>query len=173
MTRSFTTGAPEAPGWQMSQDQRRLFWRLWAAACECQGWNQLPSSERDEKRHAVLAELGFASIKTVDGKHGFDALKRRLQELADKVHVDPPDQGLRRRILWRIGQVLLELRQAGYPDHAVETILKQRFKVLSGVKTMAQLATPELVNLSRTLTARLASWKAKAPPPNQLNALPF
>ena len=59
-----------------------------------------------------------------------------------------------RRVLCLNQQSLTE-----YPPRSIETILRVRFKVIKGVRTLPDLDTPELVNLSRTLSARLASWK--------------
>ncbi len=147
------------PGWQMTPDQHDLFWRLWASACRGQGWNALPAAEQNAKRREVLSALGFASAKDIDTRQGFDDVKQRLEALAGKIHNERPDAGQRRRILSRIGQAIAELDQAGYPPRSIETILRIRFKVIKGVRTLPDLDTPELVNLSRTLSARLSSWK--------------
>lgn len=146
----------------MTAEQASLFWRLWRDACAYQGWDALPSSERDEKRHEVLSECGFDSIKRVDSTHGFDRLKRRLLELTGHVYNEPDDAGQRRRILLRIGETLSDLGQAGYPDLSLDTILRERFKVIEGVRTITDLETRELTKLLWTLNARLASWKLRA-----------
>jgi hypothetical protein len=160
------TAAPQftrraAPGWKMTPEQRSLYWRLWAAACEYQGWDRLSAVERDEKRHQVLAGCGFASAKDIDRTDGFDAVKKRLEELVDIVHNEPPDAGLRRRILSRVNRALWQLRQAEYPEHSIQTILLERFKVIEGSTTIPDLPTHELVNLSKTLAARLATQKER------------
>ena len=147
------------PGWAMTPDQHDLFWRVWASACRGQGWTALPAAEQNAKRREVLSALGFSSAKHIDTRQGFDDVKQRLEALAGKVHNERADAGARRRILSRIGQSIAELDQAGYPPRSIETILPVRFKVIKGVRTLPDLDTPELVNLSRTLSARLASWK--------------
>jgi hypothetical protein len=145
----------------MTKDQAALFWRLWSAACQYQGWNALSSAERDEKRHEVLAECGFESVKDVDSLHGFDRVKARLLELQGRVQNAPDDAGQRRRYVVKIGILLAELGEAGYAEHSLNTILRERFKIIHGVNTITDLETPELLNLIRTLTSRVASWKSR------------
>jgi hypothetical protein len=79
-----------APGWLMTADQRSLYWRLWAAACEYQGWDRLSAGERDQKRREVLAGLGFASVQDVDHTEGFDCVKHRLEGLSTSSTTSPP-----------------------------------------------------------------------------------
>ena len=146
------------PGWKMTPEQHRLFWRLWTAACAWQGW---PSQDCEEKRREILTALGFDSAKEIDSTRGFDAVKSRLMELAGKVVNETPDAGERRRILSRVGLALGELGQADYPQAALHRILRERFHVIEGEGTIADLPTVELLNLVRTLTARLAGWQKK------------
>jgi hypothetical protein len=146
------------PGWAMTESQHSLFWRLWNAACGCQHWT---GREAEAKRREILLELGFESAKHIDHLGGFDLVKKRLEALADRVDNEREDGSRRRRVLWRIGQARAGLNSADYPTKAVDTILRQRFKVIPGIRTIADLETRELVNLSRTLTARLASYKAR------------
>jgi len=63
-----------------------------------------------------------------------------------------------------IGELFAELDAAGYPPHSIDTILKKRFKVIPGIQTIPTLETPEMVNLIRTLSARLATWKRRQTP---------
>ncbi|HEX3716994.1 MAG TPA: hypothetical protein VH595_03425 [Verrucomicrobiae bacterium] len=152
------SSASHPPGWGMNAAQISLFWRLWGDACAYQGWDALSSVERDEKRHEVLTECGFSSAKHVDRTVGFDRVKKRLMELQGHVHNEPEDAGERRRIVARIGTLLAELGEARYPEHSLDTILRKRFKVIEGVSSITDLDTRELLNLVRTLAARLASW---------------
>jgi hypothetical protein len=165
------------PGWRMTQDQADLFWRLWRAACAWQGWDKLPSAERDARRREMLAECGFSSLTLVDSTHGFDAVKKRLEELAGVVHNERADAGDRRRILAIAREAMSDLLASGYPPRAVDTILRERFHIVEGVRAIADLDTDELLNLSRTLTARLASWnklpKTPLQPPSKAVARPI
>lgn len=163
--------APLKPGWAMTEDQHSLFWRLWAAACAWQKWDTLPSAAREEKRREMLLDLGFSSAKVIGTTADFDRVKRRLEELGGRVHNEAPDAGQRRRILARIGEAISELSEAGYPSHSLDTILRTRFKIVAGIRTIADLPTLELLNLSRTLAARLASWKDWRALVNLLRAL--
>jgi hypothetical protein len=156
--------APLKPGWRMTVEQVRLFWRLWSAACRYQRWT---TSESEARRHEILMECGFASAKDIDHTDGFDRVKNRLEALAGRIHNGPDDAGRRRRVLVRVGQAFAELNAANYPPHSVKTILVERFKVIEGIRTVADLNTEELINLSRTLAARLASWKKRSVPPVQ------
>jgi len=153
--------APLKPGWKMTEDQHALFWRLWSAACRGQGWFYLKTAERNARRKEVLRELGFTSAKLIDSRDGFDHVRERLEALADRVHNERPDAGHRRRLLWNIDQARSRLNAAGYPAAALDKILRQRFKVIPGLRTVADLETEELVNLLRTLTARARSWKQR------------
>jgi hypothetical protein len=122
----------------------------------------LSSAERDEKRHEVLAECGFKSVKDVDSLHGFDRVKTRLLELQGRVQNAADDSGQRRRYVVKIGILLAELGEAGYSEHSLNTILRERFKIIRGVNTVTDLETPELLNVIRTLTSRLATWNRRA-----------
>ena len=144
----------------MSRDQARHYWTLWAAACRAQGWDKLPSAERDEKRYEVMAELGFASVKDVDSTTGFDRLKARLLELTDRVSIECEDAGQRRRVLYVIGQLLADAGEAGYGP-AADRVCRDRFKIAHGVRDITDLATPELTNLARTLKNRLTSLNSR------------
>src|SRR5580700_10023690 len=97
------------PGWRMTFEQHGLFWRMWGNACIAQGWDKLPSAERDERRREMLAEIGFESIKDVNSTTGFDAVKKRLMELTDRVANEPDDAGDRRRLLHCIGELFSDL----------------------------------------------------------------
>jgi hypothetical protein len=103
--------------------------------------------------------LGFKSIKTVNSTSGFDALKRRLEELTDRVRNEPEDAGARRRLLSCIGQIMADLNDAKYPAHSLRILLSRRFKIIEGSTQIIDLQTHELLNLLRTLKARLATWK--------------
>jgi hypothetical protein len=142
----------------MTEGQVVLFWRLFGAASRYQHWT---TSEAESRRREVLMECGFRSAKDVDHLEGFDRVKKRLEELAGRIHNEPEDAGQRRRVLARVGQALADLNAAGYPPHSLETILTTRFKIITGVRTIADLSASDLVNLSRTLTARLATWKKR------------
>lgn len=105
-----------------------------------------------------MAELGFASATLIDSTDGFDSVKKRFLELAGKIVNERDDAGHRRRVLARIGEVMADLSADAYPAHSIKTILAERFKVIEGVSAINDLCTLELTNLSKTLTARLASW---------------
>jgi hypothetical protein len=156
----------------MTEDQHRLFWRLWSDACDWQGWAALPAKEREQKRREILSSLGFTSATLIDAKDGFDSVKKRLLQLAGRVVNERADAGHRRRILARIGEAIAELNHAEYPQHSLDTILRARFKVIPGVSEVADLDTRELINLSKTLAARLASWNERHAAATALDVAP-
>lgn len=110
--------------------QLALFWRLWAEACAVQGWQ---GAEREIQRKAVLAELGFSSLKLVDHTAGFDRLKGRLQTLAYRIQGGTeaafPDVGEMRRHCGIIRTDLLPRLAAVHPDPQgyLARILRDRF----------------------------------------------
>jgi hypothetical protein len=142
----------------MTAAQHGRFWRLWSRACKGQGWT---ASEAESKRHEILSDLGFESARYIDSTRGFDRVRKRLEALADVLHNERPDAGQRRRLFWRIGQLQGNFFNADYPAHSMQTLLKTRFKIIPGQRLVSDLETEELVNLLRTLTARLASWKQR------------
>jgi hypothetical protein len=152
--------------WRMSEDQVKAFWWRWGLVMRCQRW---AAAESEARRHEVLAALGFASIKDVGMSNDYDDLKGLLLLLSDKVLNEQEDLGFfvrkvkgggkvetrdtagqRRRYLHRIGEQISELESLGYSD-SLKTILKTRFKVIEGVRTIFDLPTPELLNMVETL----------------------
>jgi hypothetical protein len=142
----------------MTEGQAVLFWRLFGAASRYQQWT---ASEAESRRRDILMECGFRSAKEIDRTDGFDRVKKRLEELSGRIHNEPEDAGRRRRVLARVGHALADLNAAGYPPRSLNTLLAERFKIIEGVRTVADLDTVELANLSRTLTARLAAWRKR------------
>jgi len=160
------------PGWLMSEAQAAVFWRLWAAVMKAQGW---PSSENNARRHEVLAALGFSSVKDVDMKDGFDRVKKRLEELADKVHNEREDAGQRRRFLHRIDEQCATLNALMGRDAAgayLAVLRIERFKRFAGVNTVEDLPTVELEHVVMTLD-RVIKQQTEAAPETDLEGEPF
>lgn len=137
-------------GWLMSADQAAMFWRLWGKVMKAQKW---ASAENNERRHQVLAELGFESIKDVNMKGDFDRLKKRLLELSDNVVNEHEDAGQRRRYLHRIGEQRAEL-EAMMGEEAsayLDRIFKDRWKRISDWNAIEDLPTHELEKMVMTL----------------------
>lgn len=154
-------------GWLMSEAQAAGFWRLWAAVMRAQGW---PSSENNQRRHEVLASLGFASIKDVDMKDGFDRVKKRLEELADKVHNERIDEGQRRRFLHRIEEqrvTLVALMGSFEASSYLAVLWTERFKRFAGVNVVEDLPTVELMQVVMTLDRVIKQQMEAAPEPAQ------
>ena len=115
----------------LSESQLNLFWRLWAAACRCQGWDRehgFKVADVNAKRHEVLQELGFASLTHVDKREGFDRVKARLNVLCSRIEgaVDEVDvhQGDRRRLLFRMQSLIRCLCVYMHPDEAGKYVHK-------------------------------------------------
>jgi len=156
-----TTRAKLVENWNMSSEQRTFFWRLWKNACAWQGWNKLSATEQNEHRHAMLAALGFKSVREVNSTDEFDRLKSHLLALAGIVENAAPDAGSRRRLLSSIGAVIVVLETSGYSSHSINTILFNRFKIVRGILSISDLDTHQLKQLLLTLTARLDSWNRR------------
>lgn len=123
----------------------------------------MPAAERDAKRKACLRELGFTSATEIDSRQGFDDVKDQLSHLANRVSNQPADAGTRRRLLAKIGELLADAEDAGYSGQ-VHRILTDRFKIIEGIRTIADLPTVELTQLISTLKARLRTWKQRQRP---------
>lgn len=68
----------------LSADQVRTFWSMWAKACRVQKWTRaagLSAGEIDARRKALLARCGFASLTKVDRVNGFTKVKSELMLL--------------------------------------------------------------------------------------------
>lgn len=99
---------------RLSKPQVAMFWRLWAAACRSQGWlpeRGVSREEQEDRRHDLLACLGFASLHDVDKTAGFDAVKAALLSLKDNVQgareSDHPEIGRARRYRHKIRTQIL------------------------------------------------------------------
>jgi hypothetical protein len=113
----------------ITKAQQTLFWRTWAAACAAQGWTKergLNSAGVDAKRREVLADLGFASLKNVDHRGGFDRVLSRIRKLADVVQgaIDENDavSGDRRRLHHRM-DCLVRCLGLYMPESTVESYI--------------------------------------------------
>lgn len=136
-----------------------LLFQLWPAACDYQGW---PSRVREAKRREVTAQVfeGGKSWKDINKTNEFDRIKTRLEELAGKVVVDT--NGDRKRLLHRIAELDGEGReQLANWDAYINPILKERFGIVPGVRSVTDLANKDLLDLSRTLTNRIAGLQRR------------
>lgn len=65
----------------LSGDQVKTFWSMWAKACRRQGWTAakgMSTAEVEAKRKELIARCGFASLTQVDRMDGFTRLKNEL-----------------------------------------------------------------------------------------------
>lgn len=138
------------PGFKVSVKQYFTFWRLWRQALVAQGWAGLTKAEQDGKRYEMLGRAGFASLKEVDHRLGFDRVKRELETLLEVVAMESEDAGQRRRYLHLIGEQMRELESRDY-GAAMKRVLAERFKVVAGVSALEDLRTVELLHLVETL----------------------
>lgn len=110
--------------------QLALFWRLWSDACATQGWI---GDEKELRRHEVLENLGFSSLKLVDPTSGFDRVKHRLMALSYRLEGGAglafPDIGDMRRHLHLIESDVLPRLAAlvESPDAYVDAICRDKF----------------------------------------------
>lgn len=116
---------------RLSDAQLNLFWRIWGAACRAQNWDRshgFSAADIGEKRHEMLRDLGFASLKDVDQRDGFDRLLARVRVLAGQIkgaidEVDP-HQGDRRRLLYRMQCLIKCLQVYMHADAAAKYVHK-------------------------------------------------
>ncbi len=144
------------------------FWKLWAEACDVQGWM---GKDRELQRKNVLAELGWNSLKDVDRTSGFDRLKGHLLRLSYRIpggtEAAFPDVGEMRRHCGLIRADLLPRLAAVHPDPEgyLGRILRDRF---DGVRRWEDLAEdplhgPRLIrHLLFTLTRAVRRLERKA-----------
>lgn len=65
----------------LSGDQVKAFWSMWAKACRKQGWTReagLSAGEIDGRRKELIARCGFSSLTKVDRVDGFTKVKNEL-----------------------------------------------------------------------------------------------
>ncbi len=128
-----------------------LMAELWPNACAAQGWQK----GDDQRRYEVFAEaLGHLSryqaildrgghISTKDMDNGdFDLVKKHLLHLADKINIVDQEK---KRLLWVIN-VRIAKCLALYvydPGAYIQRVLLERFKIVRGVSTPADLSTAQ------------------------------
>lgn len=162
----------------LTKAQLTLWWRTWSTACKAQGWtreNGWNSEQIDAKRHEILKELGYKSLRDVDNR-GFDKLLSRTRLLASRLEgaIDEvqPSNGDARRLLWRIEWLIkcLEVYIPGRGETYVDSVVSDKFdhtdkfgngvlhprqwRELSAVRSVGK-EDSELDQLRMTLTARL------------------
>ncbi|MCC7518378.1 MAG: hypothetical protein IT578_04240 [Verrucomicrobiae bacterium] len=143
----------------MTRLQRNAYWKLWQAVCRAQGW----SPQDDERRHAIHREaLGQEKSSNDFTNADLDQifpLMRRLSgsDLVDsQVQLDDyergGDPGERRRLLWRINKLALDLAY-------VRSICAALYKTTN----WERLPIPQLTNLRNTLANRARQHRAAEP----------
>ena len=151
-----------------------LMGTLWPDACQFQGWQV-----KDEaRRYQVYAEtLGYWAdhaktlekgrpIRTADFVKGadrddFGEIKRALLDLAG-LKAKQRDDPARQTLLWVIAHRLMPCYALYRPGKALETILQERFKRISGWNTVADLEPADLKKLIYTLEARVHAAMSEA-----------
>lgn len=170
--------------WRMTEAQFRGYWYWWNRACKAQGWHKLSSTQREDLRRRVHAEVfgSPVSAKEIDSTSGYGRIKARFQALADivrgAVESDRPQDDEQRRQLWVIRERILPCLALYVEDAAayVREILRWRFKLTAGINTIEDLSAvsaPRMVNgrpvnqseiemLRDTLNGRLHAFRRKA-----------
>jgi hypothetical protein len=167
---------------KLSKAQVTLFWRLWSQACRAQGWDKFPREEIEVRRKELLRGCGFASLKDVDGKGGFDRVKQALLLAQDSVAagLDNEDEQEARRLRWVVrNQVLPALGlYVEHPDAYMQRIIADKFCRGGGreltlddlsnspnvrdVDGFPEVSDSDLRQIVWTLTARLDSLRTAA-----------
>ncbi len=144
---------PNYPGWKMSESQHGAYFRLFAAACEAQKCRTAKEKEdlRQAAHHAAFGRFGV-SAKDIDQGKMFDAIKREFLRLADRV--DHNADQARVRLLHEAEhmlEVLRDITSAAY----IAKLLKQRFKIIPGKRTVEDLSNGQLSQLIITCNSRI------------------
>lgn len=143
----------------MTPSQRKLYFRLWPAACKVQGWD----SKDDARRHAVTKDATGKSSASSLTQSQISALFDHLKWLADPYSLEAalpaacPEIGeenhRRRQLVWRITQTAAKagLNQAWLAQAAAAKCQEHR------VCTWQELPLPELLKFSFTVSSRTAT----------------
>lgn len=143
----------------MTKPQHNAHWNLWRAVCRAQGWD--PKDQA--RRHALYAEaLGqpksFNALENADLDKLFPLMKRLagIDMVASQVALDEyeggEDPGERRRLIWRIERLGLDLAY-------VRSICASFYKTTD----WEHLPIPQLTNLRNTLANRARARRATEP----------
>lgn len=171
---------------KLSPKQVKSFWRLWAAGCRAQGWLDLPRAELEGKRKEMLRRAGFASLKDVDARAGFDAVKRELLLLQESVRagMETPEDSEARRLRWIILHELLPCLGLYHPapEAYLGLVMREKEGWFKGERPTVDMTLEDLSNAPEmrlengepvegdsplqqclfTLSARLDSMRVKA-----------
>lgn len=147
----------------MTVAQHNTLIRLWLGACSVQGWDKLKTAEREAKRKEVLTRVFGCekSFTAINHTTECDQIFRELKRLASIV-VD--DAGGRARLLNAAGELLAELNELVEPAY-IATLLKDRFKVVDGVRPITDLSDKSMAQLIYTLKARIKTINLTATVP--------
>ena len=143
---------PNYPGWKMSESQHGAYFRLFAAACAAQKCETAAAKEA-LRRAAHIAAFGRpVSAKEIDQGKMFDAIKREFLRLADSVDHNTDQE--RKRLVFAAYDSLNRLHKLVARAY-VTTLLKQRFKVIDGKRSVEDLSDGQLHQLIITCNNRI------------------
>jgi hypothetical protein len=134
------------PGWKMSQDQHFKYFQLWASVLKAQGWDKLPSADRESKRHEVMDRVfgPGRSAKQINKTSDFDAWVKECHRLTDTLDAGP--DGERRRLLNGVGVALAELEEL-VAEQWLTTFLLNGWRIVPGLRTISDLTNDDLRKL--------------------------
>lgn len=151
----------------MTASQRRTYFAtLWPAACKAQGWHVKDDERRRDVTHAATGQdstskltqdqitLLFNKLKWLADPHNFDkAFADANPELALADHK-------RANVIWRIDQAA---QAKGFNEAYIAKVAEHKCRA-HNVRTWRDLPIQELVNLSKTISARKGSKKPALEP---------
>ena len=139
------------PGWRMTVAQHgRYFWLL-ADACAAQGAVSTAAKEALRKQ-AHRAAFGFEkSAKDINADKEFTAIANEFRRLGNVVETETNE---RRQSIYVARQRLTALAAITAPGY-IETLLKQRFKVIPGLRAVEDLSRKQLTDLITTVNNRI------------------
>lgn len=156
----------------LSDKQKTLYWRTWAAVCAEQGWAHDTASRKDERRYALHAAARCPISMTQFGNRDLDAFLRAARALMSPSAPARPtvDDGQRKRLLWRIRA---DAKSAGLD----EAYIRRLSTDLTGLACYDELATDQLTHLRNLIHNRAGGRKKRSykldPAKSYANAHPY
>lgn len=140
------------PGWKMTVRQHGLYFRLLAAACAAQ--HATTAAAKEALRQAAhLAAFGKPkSAKDINRTNEFDAIATELKRVANVIN--DPQSPEHKRSVYVATQRLAALQQIASPNYTA-TLLRDRFKVIAGQRSIEDLTAKQLAELISTVNNRI------------------
>lgn len=130
------------PGWKMTVDQRRSYWRMWGDICRVLGWE--PTAEARYDWHEASG-LGRCSVKEIDHLTGFDELKKYWLAVTQPANL----QAQLAMAKMKCTRLMTRIRWS-FPEALWKQISRDKFKT----EDLNELKEEQLEQLRNTCDAR-------------------